>query len=185
MDAIAQTTVAIDLLTPLVEGTRQDQLGDPTPCTDWTVADLIGHFVVGGHLFAASLRGAEISGEPAADVLGDDHVAAYRASIADFQDAVGHLDSLEKPAQLPFGTVPAEIALRIAAGDLLVHGWDLSQATGQGFAPPEEVVGEIEGFYRIAIGPELRAGGSFGEPVEIDADAVALDRLVAFAGRRP
>ncbi len=165
MEAIDQTTIAIDLLTPLVEGTRPEQLGGPTPCEAWTVGDLIGHFVMGGHMFAASLRGAEISGEPPADVLGDDHVAAYLAAIADFQDAVSHLDSLEKPAQLPFGTVPADIALRIAAGDLLVHGWDLSQATGQGFEPPEDVVGEIEGFYRVAIGPELRAGGSFGEPV--------------------
>ena len=185
MEAVAQTTIAIDLLTPLVEGTRPEQLSDPTPCKAWTVADLIGHFVMGGHLFAASLRGAEIAGEPLADVLGDDHVAAYLAAIADFQDAVSHLDSLEKPAQLPFGTVPADVALRIAAGDLLVHGWDLSQATGQGFQPPEDVVGEIEGFYRVAIGPELRASGSFGEPVEVAPDAAPLERLVAFAGRQP
>ena len=74
---------------------------------------------------------------------------------------------------------------RIAAGDLLVHGWDLSQATGQGFQPPQDVVGEIEGFYRVAIGPELRAGGSFGEPVEVAPDAAPLERLVAFAGRQP
>ena len=180
-----QTNIAIDLLTPLVEGTRAEQLGDPTPCEAWTVADLISHFVMGGHMFAASLRGAEISGEPPADVLGDDHVAAYLVAIVDFQDAVIHLDSLEKPAQLPFGTVPADVALRIAAGDLLVHGWDLSQATGQGFQPPEDVVEEIEGFYRVAIGPELRAGGSFGEPIEVAADSAPLERLVAFAGRQP
>lgn len=29
--------------TRLVQGVRDDQLTDPTPCPDWTVADLVTH----------------------------------------------------------------------------------------------------------------------------------------------
>ena len=47
------------------------------------------------------------------------------------------------------------------------------------------VRGEIERFSRVAIGADLRAGGSFGEPVEIVPDTAPLERLVAFAGRQP
>ncbi len=66
MDAIEQTNAAIDMLTPLVEHTSIEQLTNPTPCSKWTVADLVSHFVGGGHLFAASLRGTplDLEGEP-------------------------------------------------------------------------------------------------------------------------
>jgi uncharacterized protein (TIGR03086 family) len=186
MDAIEQTNAAIDMLTPLVEATRSDQLTNATPCSKWTVADLLNHFVGGGHMFAASLRGAplDMSEEPG-DLLGGDHVAAYRRSIADFRDAIAQLDSLERPAVLPIGTVPAEVALRIAAGDLVVHSWDLATATGQTFEPADELVGEIDGFYRVAISDELRDGDTFGAEIELPADAGRLDRLVAFSGRQP
>jgi uncharacterized protein (TIGR03086 family) len=186
MDATEQTNVAIDLLTPVVEATRADQLTNATPCEQWTVRDLVSHFVAGGHMFAASLRGTEIDmGAAPGDLLGDDHIAAYRAAIADFRDAVANLESLEQPANLPIGTVPAEVALRIAAGDLLVHGWDLSQATGQPFEPSDSIVTEIDAFYRMAVTSDLRDGGMFAAEVPLPADSSPLDRLVAFAGREP
>ena len=186
MDAVDQTNLAIDLLTPLVEGTRPDQLADPTPCDEWAVRDLIDHFTGGGHLFAASLRGDALDSAAApADLLGDDYVGAYAASIADFRASLSSLTSPEQPATLPFGTVPADIALRIAAGDLVVHGWDLATSTGQPFDPPADVVAEMEAFYRMAITPEFRATGAFGEAVDPPPDATPLERLVAFAGRKP
>ena len=46
-------------------------------------------------------------------------------------------------------------------------------------------MGEIDGFYRVAISDELRDGDTFGSEVELPADARPLDRLVAFAGRQP
>lgn len=186
MDAIQQTNAAIDMLTPLVEATRPDQLANPTPCAKWTVADLLNHFVGGGHMFAASLRGTplDMEGEPG-DLLGGDHVAAYRSSIADFRDAITQLGSLEQPAVLPIGTVPAEVALRIAAGDLVVHSWDLARATDQTFAPSDDLVREIDGFYRVAISDELRDGDTFAAVIDLPEDAAPLDHLVAFAGRQP
>jgi uncharacterized protein (TIGR03086 family) len=93
--------------------------------------------------------------------------------------------SLEQPVELPIGTVPAEVALRIAAGDLLVHAWDLSQATGQPFDPPADFVAEADAFYRMAITADLRDGDVFADEIEVDPGASALEKLVAFAGRRP
>ncbi len=186
MDAIAQTNTAVDLLTPLVEGTRPDQLTNATPCTEWTVRNLVNHFVLGGHMFATSLRGESLAGgDPNTDLLGEDYLGAYQASIADFRGAVAGLSDLETPVTLPFGTLPADAALRIAAADLLVHAWDLSQATGQPFDPPTEFVESVDGFYRLVITPDFRATGLFGSPREAAADADAMDRLVAFAGRQP
>jgi uncharacterized protein (TIGR03086 family) len=105
--------------------------------------------------------------------------------VADFLGANEQLDDLAQPTVLPIGTVPAEIALRIAAGDLLVHAWDLAQATGQPFEPPADFVAAADGFYRLAITDDMREGGFFGAEVEVADDAAAMDKLLAFAGRQP
>jgi uncharacterized protein (TIGR03086 family) len=137
-------------------------------------------------MFAAGFRGVPMEGgDPTADLLGDDFVAAYHGAVADFLGAIDELASLEQPVELPIGTVPAEVALRIAAADLLVHGWDLSQATGQPFDPPADFVTEADGFYRMAITPDMRTVDLFADEVEVDSTASPLERLVAFAGRRP
>jgi uncharacterized protein (TIGR03086 family) len=185
MDATDQAIVAVDLLTPLVEGTRADQLTNATPCSKWTVRDLMNHFVGGGHMFAASLRGEPLAGGEETDLVADDHVGAFGAAAADFRSAVDGLGSLEQPAELPIGTVPADLALRIAAGDLLVHSWDLARSTGQSFDPPEHFVTEVDGFFRAVVTPELREAELFGPEVEPPAGASAIDRLAAFAGRQP
>ena len=86
---------------------------------------------------------------------------------------------------LPFATLPADVALRIAAADLLVHAWDLATATGQTFDPPVEFVESVTPFYAEFISPPLREGGLFGAEVDAGADARPIDRLVALAGRQP
>jgi uncharacterized protein (TIGR03086 family) len=86
---------------------------------------------------------------------------------------------------LPFGTMPADVALRIAAADLLVHSWDLAKATGQTFDPPADFIGSVDPFYHQFLQPEVRAMGIFAAEVEVPDDASALDRLIAFAGRQP
>ena len=184
MDPISQAQTSVALLTPLVEGTRADQLDLPTPCEEWTVRDLIGHFVMGGRMFAAGLRGESgASGDDTPpEPLGDDFVAAYRSAIAEFDAAAAAVTDLQVLTPLPFATVPAEIALRIAAADLLVHAWDLATATGQPYAPTEEFVGDVDAFYRVTV-EQLRGPGVFGPEVAAPPGATALQRLVAFTGR--
>ena len=86
MDPKEQFSQVSVMLSALVEGTDSDQLGDSTPCSDFVVRDLIGHFTLGRFIFAAGLsgdneRGQELVGSMPAqlgDVLGDDHHATYR-----------------------------------------------------------------------------------------------------------
>ncbi|HSB86558.1 MAG TPA: TIGR03086 family metal-binding protein, partial [Ilumatobacteraceae bacterium] len=92
---------------------------------------------------------------------------------------------LSTPVTLPFGSMPADVALRIAAADLLVHSWDLAKATGQQFDPSAEFIAEVDPFFHQFLQPEVRAMGIFAAEVEVPADASPLDRLVAFAGRQP
>jgi uncharacterized protein (TIGR03086 family) len=73
----------------------------------------------------------------------------------------------------------------LAAGDLLVHSWDLSQATGQAFDPPTDFVEASYAFFQVAVTDDLRAAGMFGPAQPVDDDAPPLAKLLAHAGRQP
>jgi uncharacterized protein (TIGR03086 family) len=186
MDSPQQTRTAIAGLRPLVHATRAGQLDDSTPCDQWAVRDLLNHLVGGGYMFAMSLNGEalDMSAAPA-DLLGSDHAAAFDASIAAFNEALDRATDLSAMVTLPFGSVPADLALRVAAADLLVHSWDLAKATGQQFDPPVDFVESVSPFYHEFVQPPLRQMGLFAEAVDIPDDASALDKLVAYAGRKP
>jgi uncharacterized protein (TIGR03086 family) len=185
MDPKQHVSSSIAVLLPIVDGVRPDQLHDATPCAKWTVADLLGHLVGGGHLFAGALRGdappAEAPPAPAPGEL----AAALHGAVDDFDDAVRGLDDLERPVTLPFGTMPAGAVLRLAACDLLVHAWDLARSTGQPLAAPAALLDETDTVIRGMIAPELRDGDFFAEEVTPPAGAGPLERIVAFAGRQP
>jgi uncharacterized protein (TIGR03086 family) len=185
MDSPDQARTAVEVLTPLVHATPASALTNPTPCDKWAVRDLLNHLVGGGYMFAAGLNGDALDGDPNADLIGDDHVAAYDGAIAAFSSALAGASDLSAEVTLPFATLPADVALRIAAADLLVHAWDLATATGQTFDPPVEFVESVTPFYAEFISPQLRQGGLFGAEVGAGADARPIDRLVALAGRRP
>jgi uncharacterized protein (TIGR03086 family) len=170
----------------LVHATSAAQLNNATPCQEWEVRDLLNHIVGGGYMFAACLRGESIDPSAApADLLGDDHAAAFDAAIGAFSSALAETADLSAPVTLPFGTMPADVALRVAAADLLVHSWDLARATDQCFDPSVGFVASAEPFFHQFLQPELRDAGLFAGAIEAPADASPIERLVAFAGRRP
>ena len=193
MDPREHFSRVTDLLSALVEGTDTDQLGDGTPCSDFVVRDLIGHFTLGRFIFAAGLsgdkeRGQELVGSMPAqlgDVLGDDHRATYRNASAELDSAVASLGDVDETVSLIFGDMPAGVALQMLSGDNLVHCWDLARATGQDFDPPTDLVEASTGFFRNFITDDRRNGGGFGPEVTVPEDASALDRLLGLCGRTP
>ena len=182
-----------DLLSGLVEGTDAGRLDDPTPCEDFQVRDLIGHFTTGRFLFAADFAGDtarrdELLGgmpERFGDLLGDDHLATYRDASATLDAAVDGIEDVEATADFFLGQMPIGAALETVSGDNLVHCWDLARSTGQDFDPPDDLVEATTAFFGVLITDDLRAVGSFGPEVEVPEDASALDRLLGFCGRTP
>ena len=193
MDPRAHLQRVSDLLSGLVEGTDAGRLDDPTPCEDFQVRDLIGHFTMGRFLFAADFAGDtarrdELLGglpERFGDVLGDDHLATYRDASAALDAAVDGIEDVEATADFFLGQMPISAALETISGDNLVHCWDLARSTGQDFDPPDDLVEATTAFCGALITDDLRAVGSFGPEVEVPEDASALDRLLGFCGRTP
>src|SRR5262245_56971499 len=70
----------------IIAAISSDQLGDPTPCDGWDVHTLLNHLVGGNRMFLAMARGEEMP-DRTGSFIGDDPLAAFRASAADLTDA--------------------------------------------------------------------------------------------------
>jgi uncharacterized protein (TIGR03086 family) len=170
----------------LIANTAAEQLDNPTPCGKWTARDLINHMVGGGMMFGAALKGEAVEMDfdaPMPDLLGDDAAAAWDNAVKAFSEGVDSPGALERDVTLPFATVPGSVVLEIAKFDLLVHAWDLAQATNQKFDPPADVVEPAIGAAQMIIAPEARDGDTFAAEVAAPADATPIQRLAAFTGR--
>ncbi len=177
----------IQVLQSTIDGVRPEQLSQPSPCEGWTVRDVINHVTAGGHMFALSAAGKPLPAMdgPVPDFLGDDPSGAFAQAASAAVAAFDEPGAMDREITLPFGAVPAPAALAIAFGDLLVHTWDIAQGTGNPAAIPAGLIDKAYGFYQQALTDDLRVPGVFGPTVEVAADAPAIDKLVAFAGRQP
>jgi uncharacterized protein (TIGR03086 family) len=79
--------------------------------------------------------------------------------------------------------LPAMFLASILPLELLLHGWDLAQASGQQLRVSDEVVGYIHELGRGVI--TQGRGSSFAQEVTPAADADAVERFAAYAGRTP
>ena len=174
--------------TDLIGHTSNAQLANPTLCTEWTVKDLINHMVTGATMFAISAEQGSIPDDEAGklmsgDNVGDDPKGAWDAASKRAMVAFEQPGAMEKIVKLPFGEMPAGIALNIAIFDVATHAVDLARATGQHVADTEL----LEGALLIAqqmMGPQLRQPGIFGDEQPCPDNAPVDDRLLAFAGRK-
>lgn len=172
----------------LVDSVEPGQWNASTPCPAWTVRDLVGHLVLGHHLFTGLLRGeattAPGSLDPASgDVLGDAPVAAYRAAGDGLLTAFRQPGAMERIVRAPAGDVPGVVAVHLRVVEELVHGWDLARATGRTVRFPDEIVEPALGFTRSALADLPTDRSPFAPPQPVPEHARPLDRLAALLGR--
>ena len=179
MDPITQLELLGPHLGGVVTGITPDQLGNPTPCANFTVRGVLEHMLAGATAFAAAYRGEQSPVEPdLADPLG-----SFGPVLDDLVAAVTAPGALDRTIQAPFGELAGGTFARFVVLDGLVHGWDLATATGQPYEPPEELVAAAFAFARQAIDP-LRDGDTFAAAIEPAAGASPIERLANYAGRR-
>jgi uncharacterized protein (TIGR03086 family) len=179
---VEQLGRASDAVAGLISNIRSDQWSAPTPCTDWTVRQVVSHLIGMNRVFAALLAGQPPPPRPSADHTEADPAGAYRDSAAALLAAFGQPGVLERTYQGPLGTATGAERLKMRLYDLLAHGWDLAQATEQPADLPDDLAAQSLAFARTQLTEQARPG-RFG-PAQISAaQAPAIERLVAFLGR--
>lgn len=178
-------------LAGIVEGVRDDQLAATTPCGEKTVGDLLDHVDGLATAFRAAatktqLPGTQGRGSADASRLGRDWRTRIPARLAALAQAWRDSGAWTGLTQAGGQDIPGEIAGVIALDEVIVHGWDLAVATGQGFACEPGLAEAALGFVEPAVerNPE-GTPGLFGPPVPVPPDAPVLDRLLGLTGRDP
>ncbi len=175
----------------IVSGIDGADLGRPTPCRDYDVADLVDHIVEAGRRAAALGRGqAPPPGDDSPHVDLSDAPGQLRRAAADAAPAWDDDSRWSSSFTMPWGEEYTGATLvHMYLAELAVHAWDLARATGQiDELDPSLAVTALEGA-RAMIKPEYRdmvaPGSPYGEEVPPPPDADDWERLAAFMGRDP
>ena len=188
MDSVAMMKEVVASTDKVVKGTEASQLGLPSPCTDWTVRDVINHITGGATMFAVCVEEGSVPDDllgklMGGDNLGDDFVGAWETASARALAAFEAPGALDKMVKLPFGEMPAGVAINIAVFDVLTHAADIASATNQTIEDTALIETALEVGHQM-ISPDLRAPGIFDPEQPAPEDATPTVRLLAFAGRK-
>lgn len=162
----------LDQLAALLDAVGDDDLARPTPCHDWTVAELVDHVVAAPRTFARQVRGEEVDWAAPTPHVGEDRAEAFRAAADELRTAWAAADG-----------GPGGPGLDLQCAEVAVHGYDLAASIGQ---PTDTLDTELAEraltFLRANLTADNR-GPAFGPEQPAPEGADAYQRLAAFAGR--
>ncbi len=176
LDPLSCAGLTLSVCQRVLRGMTEADRGRATACTEFTVAQLADHLT--GSITAIG-GGAGAAFPPATP-------APLEARVADAaQVALEAWDGRGPDGTVTIGDsdLPAAVALGILSIELLVHGWDFAQATGQQVAVPDSVTAYVLDAASAIITPEGRRRVGFDPERPADPDAGVLERLIAFTGR--
>ena len=183
MNGDDQLAVIIPALRDVAARIRPEQLGSPTPCSEFSVAGVLGHMTSLGSAFAPMFRGQPPPDDEPGPASGEEQLRRFDAAMRDLLQAVQSEGALDRTINTPGGPMPGHVFARLVAFDGLVHGWDLASSTGQTWPLPDELVEDVDGFARQAITPQMRDGDAWAAEKPVGPEATPIQRLIAFSGR--
>ncbi|MFI6482632.1 TIGR03086 family metal-binding protein [Nonomuraea sp. NPDC050663] len=173
----------------IIRALRPEDLAKPTPCAEFDVRELINHMLYWGPslVAAAYKRAPELPAVPEdeADLAAGDWAAALESQTVRLAEAWSRPEAWEGTASLGGPTeLPASLIGGMAAGELVIHGWDLARATGQ----EPEWDGELIEFVHDEVAKTALQGremGVYGPEVEVPEPASLLEKALGLTGRDP
>ncbi|MEU3723950.1 TIGR03086 family metal-binding protein [Streptomyces sp. NPDC031705] len=188
VDPRLDLAAAIALAGRTLAAVRPDQYDAPTPCEEFDVRRLSSHLVAVARRIAVIGRGEDPFSVPSfADELPDGAwAAAWEPAAAEALAVWADPEVLGRELRVPAGVMPGAAAALVYAHEFTVHTWDLARATGQRPEWDQALAERALTVLQRVLPAGIRDGRvPFGEVVAVEADAPAIDRLVAWAGRRP
>jgi uncharacterized protein (TIGR03086 family) len=178
-DELDSAEATLGILQQVLHTIARDDLSRQTPCTEYDVAQLTDHLlnsitVIGGAV------DAELPPRDDTDSVERQIIAAARPAL----DA-WHRHGLSGMVMVGPNEAPAAVMAGVLSIEFLVHAWDYAMATGCDVDVPDSLAEYVLGLAKKIITPQGRTNVGFDPPVEVPADVGALDRLIAFTGRKP
>lgn len=174
-------------LRTVAAGVPQDAWGAPTPCSEWTVRQVLNHARLDQQALVMQIN-ADIA--PTADPFSPEDALP--------EDPLGSLDRILvattaawesgrdwETVPTPMGPMPANLGTAAAALDAGLHAWDIAKATGQDHPLSDDLadgLGEISARIVDFVRDNF---GKYGPVVVVPDNASPSVKLLAFTGRDP
>jgi uncharacterized protein (TIGR03086 family) len=171
-DELAVLTRGLDQAAELLGSVTDDDLTAPTPCHDWTVAELVDHLVAAPAKFAQMVRGEDVDWAAPTPHVGDERAAAFGTAA---QALLSAWDGVGADAET--------MGPDWQSAEIAVHTYDLATALGRPTADLDAEVAERGlALMRANLTPDNR-GSAFLPEQAVPEGADAYQRVAAFAGR--
>lgn len=183
-DLVQQFRDASDQFGRLVHAVGSGDWDNPTPCSEWSVRDLVNH-LVNEALWVLPLLSGEtiesVGNRFDGDLLGDHPVAEWDNAQRQAVDAVASAD-LGRTVHLSYGDVAGTDYIGQLTADLVIHAWDLARGIG---ADDDLDPALVHTTYEMAQrdAEQLAQSGLFGTPVDVPDEADEQTKLLALVGR--
>ncbi|MCT4352148.1 TIGR03086 family metal-binding protein [Streptomyces sp. Je 1-79] len=173
----------------LAEGVGDERLGDPTPCPEYAVREVLAHLVGLSVAFRDAARkefGATTGTPPGSvrPVLADDWRTALPKALDELAAAWREPGAWDGDTRAGGVEMPAAVMGRVALNELVIHGWDLARATAQPYEVSEEELAVSKALLTPAEDAPAE-DGFFGPIVPVPADAPLLAQVIGLSGRHP
>ncbi|MGV9798499.1 TIGR03086 family metal-binding protein [Mycobacterium sp. NPDC003449] len=179
MNELESAEATLGVLQGVLQEITADDLSRQTPCREFDVVSLTDHLLSSITMIGGA-AGAEIPARDPDAPVRDQVLAAARPAVAAWRER-----GVDGTVPFGQGEVPATMMARILSLEFLVHAWDYAAAVGLTVDVPDQRSERVLEWAQGIITPEGRVRAGFDDPVEVAADAPAMDRLLAFTGRRP
>jgi uncharacterized protein (TIGR03086 family) len=186
MDEIALLTGVLDKTADIVDGVNESDWAKPTPCSDYTVKDLVSHMVGWSASFVGAATGHTADVDPSAYQVNPSSAAEFRDAIQTMIAGWTEHGTDRTVSLIGAGSMPGQMVFDMTLMEYLAHGWDLAKATEQEMPYTDEEAQAVHDLATKHLGDEWRGDGKpFGKVVEVAIDAPVLDRFAGFMGRMP
>ena len=184
-------TTSLSALQKVAAGVSDAALDRPTPCADWTVAQVLLHAAGDQHAWASYVGSGSLPTynpfDPPARPEGtvtELVEEAVTAALTAWDEVDPASDSLPTPLP-PVPTLPADVAAAAAACalDAAIHAWDVAVATGQPSPLTDELAAALDPAARAVVEP-LR-GFAYAAPLASDVADGSAAALLRHLGRDP
>lgn len=175
---------AVEQAERVVAEVRPDQFSQATPCAGWDVQALLGHLLSGLRRAERIARGRSVSTVPVVTAADTRRRWPARFGAAATTAQRAWQQHTPRAVAVPWGAVPAPVALSGLVLEIVAHTHDLAVATGvQALLDDQLAVAALAIAERL-VPDDLRADSDdFARSVPAPPGAAPYARLAAFLGR--
>jgi uncharacterized protein (TIGR03086 family) len=178
-DELDSAEATLTVLQHVLHTIAADDMSRQTPCTEFDVTQLTDHLLNSVTVIGGAVD-AELPPRDETDPVERQIIAAARPAL----DA-WHRHGLGGMVMVGPNEAPAAVMAGVLSIEFLVHAWDYARAVGRDVDAADSLAEYVLDLARGIITPEGRSNVGFDDPVDVPADARALDRLIGFTGRDP